>query len=180
LAGPSSSTSTSVDMRELPALLAVLRLGRETIQTVVIDGYVWLDTAGIPGLGGHLHKALGGRTVVVGVAKSRFKDARFACPVLRGRSQRPLYVTSVGVDRETAVAWVQKMHGPFRIPTMLREADRLCRGHALTSGHQGQCAGGIAMPGSSTEAGSAGQVKAGSCSSRAAEVIVPLHSLPGG
>jgi deoxyribonuclease V len=46
---------------------------------------------------------------------------------LRGDSSRPLYVTALGVDVETAAEDVRRMHGRFRLPTMLKRADRLCR-----------------------------------------------------
>ena len=88
--------------RELPCILAVLRRGRGPIGVVVVDGYVWLGPQR-PGLGAHLHAALGGEIAVIGVAKSPFPGAP-ATPLLRGDSQRPLYVSSVGVDLASAAA----------------------------------------------------------------------------
>jgi len=112
--------------RELPCLLAVLERG-PAAEVVVVDGYVWLGP-GRAGLGAHLYQALGGRTVVVGVAKSRFMGAKDAAPVYRGDSRSPLYVTAAGVSAEEAAGWVERMHGPFRIPAMLRRVDQLARG----------------------------------------------------
>ena len=52
-----------------PCILDVLRpIPRPDI--VIIDGYVWLDQKGTPGLGAHLWSALDQQVAVVGVAKS--------------------------------------------------------------------------------------------------------------
>ncbi len=107
-------------LRELPCLLALLD-GIEA-DVVVVDGYVQLGDA--PGLGAHLFAERGG--IIVGVAKSAYRDAP-AVKVLRGESERPLYVTAAGVDVETAARWVERMHGPYRVPTLLRLADQLAR-----------------------------------------------------
>jgi len=40
--------------------------------------------------GAHLYEALGEGTMVVGVAKSRFRGATGACEITRGNSARPL------------------------------------------------------------------------------------------
>jgi deoxyribonuclease V len=112
--------------RELPCLLAVLR-ELPPVEMVIIDGYVWLGGADKPGLGAHLHQALGGRTAVIGVAKTRFRGAEDACQVFRGTSLRPLFVTAAGIALESAAELVRSMHGRNRIPTLLRRADYLCR-----------------------------------------------------
>lgn len=113
--------------RELPALLRVLARVPDPLATVVIDGYVWLQGEERPGLGAHLYEALGRRVPVIGVAKTAFLASRVAVPVLRGTSQRPLLVTAVGVDVQDAAACIQRMHGPSRLPTLLKRVDRLCR-----------------------------------------------------
>jgi deoxyribonuclease V len=113
--------------RELPCVLAVLRQVVQPVHLVVVDGYVVLDEQGTPGLGGHLHAALGGAVAVVGVAKNPFRDNRAAIEVVRGEGKRPLYVTALGMDAQTAADDVQRMHGRFRMPTMLKRVDRLCR-----------------------------------------------------
>jgi deoxyribonuclease V len=121
--------------RELPAILAVLARAGVPLDAVVIDGYVWLGGAH-PGLGAHLHEALDERVAVVGVAKTPWGNApllegsaneRRAIPVRRGRSEKPLYVTAVGMDVLLAAALVAGMHGPHRIPTLLKAVDRLVR-----------------------------------------------------
>ncbi|MEZ4317095.1 MAG: endonuclease V [Myxococcota bacterium] len=111
--------------RELPLLLDLLR-GR-TVTGVVVDGFVWLGPDR-PGLGAHLHGALGG-VPVIGVAKTGFQGAdAVAEAVLRGQSERPLWVTAEGVAVDRAARWIRQMHGPHRIPTLLKRVDRLCRG----------------------------------------------------
>ena len=108
--------------RELPGLLAVLALGPAP-DVVLVDGFVWLGP-GRPGLGAKLFAALGG-PAVVGVAKTRFSGAD-AVEVVRNRA-KPLLVTAAGLDPHEAAAGVRGMHGPFRVPTLLRVVDRLAR-----------------------------------------------------
>lgn len=91
---------------------------------VVIDGYVWLGD-GKPGLGAHLHAAIGG--IVVGVAKTRFVSATDALEVCRGGSQSPLFVSAIGMKVEDAAKRVAQMHGPYRVPTLLKQVDTLAR-----------------------------------------------------
>jgi len=109
-------------LRELPCLLSVLELGPRP-NIVVIDGYVTLG--GKPGLGAHLHSVVGG--IVIGVAKTRFKGASEAVEVVRGQSRRPLYVTAAGCGADQAALWIAAMHGPNRIPTLLKKVDSLSR-----------------------------------------------------
>jgi deoxyribonuclease V len=114
-------------LRELPCLLAVLGKVSVPPEAVVVDGYVWLGGDDSPGLGGHLYAALGGIVPVVGVAKTHFAGARSGRTVRRAGSRRPLYVTAAGMDVEAAARHVAGMHGAFRIPTMLKRVDQLCR-----------------------------------------------------
>lgn len=116
--------------RELPCLLAVLNKAPAPLTTVVVDGYVWLADETRPGLGAHLYEALGRTVPVVGVAKTQFLSAVVAREVVRGDSKRPLYVTAAGVAVDVATANVARMHGPYRIPTVLKRVDQLCRGSA--------------------------------------------------
>jgi len=116
--------------RELPALRVALLALPERASSVVIDGYVFLDAAGHPGLGAHLYEALGRATPVIGVAKTPFMGSPHAIHVLRGTSKRPLYVTGAGVDPREAADAVRAMHGAHRMPTLLGLADRLARSAA--------------------------------------------------
>jgi deoxyribonuclease V len=113
--------------RELPCLLKLLEPVKGRVETIIVDGYVWLGPENRPGLGAHLHEALDEQTPVIGVAKSIFRGATNAEAVLRGRSRRPLYVTAAGMDPVIAAKNVQGMHGPHRIPTLLKRVDQLCR-----------------------------------------------------
>ena len=110
--------------RELPALLTALDTLPQMPDLVVVDGYCWLGPER-PGLGSYLSRSIG--RPVMGVAKNPFR----ACPgtpVLRGRSQTPLYVTACGLSPQESVEWLQRMHGDYRIPTLLRRVDQLARG----------------------------------------------------
>jgi deoxyribonuclease V len=111
--------------RELPPLRVVLA-GIAALGLLVIDGYADLDPGGRPGLGTHAHAEFGVR--VIGVAKSAFRTATHAIPVLRGSSARPVFVTAAGMPCAEAAELVRLMTCRFRIPDALRRADKLARG----------------------------------------------------
>ena len=120
--------------RELPCLVTVLAQAREPFDVVVVDGYVVLDQAGAPGLGGYLFEHLEGRVPIVGVAKRSCAGSDFAARVLRGSSQNPLFVTARGMPTAAAAELVRAMHGAHRIPTLCTRVDQLCRGLLARSG----------------------------------------------
>ncbi|MBG6096198.1 endonuclease V [Nocardioides luteus] len=111
--------------RELPALTTLLT-DVDPLDVLIVDGYVDLNPDGTPGLGWHVWKA-GLAPVVIGVAKTAFRGATHAEPVLRGTSTRPLYVTAAGVSRTDAADLVRTMSGSARLPEALRLVDRLAR-----------------------------------------------------
>lgn len=111
--------------RELPCLLAVLTPIHQEITYIIIDGYVHLSETK-KGLGGYLYDALQQQIPVIGVAKTRFHEAP-SIEVKRGESQNALHVTAAGVDVATAGEYIRQMHGEFRLPTLLKKTDRLCR-----------------------------------------------------
>ena len=113
--------------RELPCLLKVLEQVKNRFEIIIIDGYVWLNSGKRPGLGAHLYQLLGERIPVIGVAKTKFKGATHAVPILRGRSHRALYVTAAGMNVAMAAKHIESMHGRYRIPTLLKKVDLLCR-----------------------------------------------------
>jgi deoxyribonuclease V len=113
--------------RELPALLSVVEKLLDRPDIIMIDGYVWLGQESDPGLGAYLYQALGGSSAVIGVAKTLFKEGPAVRGIRRGASVRPLYVTAAGMDLNEAAERVVQMHGKFRIPTLLKKVDRLCR-----------------------------------------------------
>ncbi len=113
--------------RELPCILAVLADVDCVLDAIIVDGYVDLGHARKPGLGRHLFESLGEAVPVIGVAKRPFADTPDACRVFRGKSKTPLYVTVAGMPVSRAKSHVRAMHGGYRIPTLLKLADRLCR-----------------------------------------------------
>jgi len=116
--------------RELPPLRAVLD-GLSGLGLLVVDGYADLDPDGRPGLGAHAHAEFG--IAVIGVAKSRFRTATHAVPVLRGSSVRPLFVTAAGMPAADAADLVRRMAGRYRLPDALRRADALARAGPLAA-----------------------------------------------
>jgi len=102
-------------------------MSRGPPSTIVIDGYVTLNSEGRKGLGAHLSDALEGAIPVIGVGKTAFQGSLHAAEVYRGTSQRPLYVTASGIRKETAAASIKSMHGAHRIPALLKLADQLSR-----------------------------------------------------
>ncbi len=110
--------------RELPCILALLDRLNEMPDEMIVDGYVMLGNR--PGLGYHLFEALHGSIPVIGVAKSPYRRAG-AIEVIRGRSRRPLYITAAGIDSREAAHRIRGMHGPYRIPTLLKRVDFLAR-----------------------------------------------------
>jgi deoxyribonuclease V len=115
--------------RELPCLLQVLQLVQEALDFIIVDSYVWLDDAQTHwGMGAHLYDALQNKTPIIGVAKTHYAGSDgVARQVLRGQSQSPLFVTAIGVDVDWAAQQVELMHGNYRLPTLLKEVDYLCR-----------------------------------------------------
>jgi deoxyribonuclease V len=100
-------------LRELPPLRAVLQ-ELSGLRLLVVDGYADLDPAGRPGLGAHAHAEFG--IPVIGVAKSRFRTATHALAVVRGSSERPLFVTAAGMPAADAADLIRHMAGRYRLP----------------------------------------------------------------
>ena len=113
--------------RELPCLLKLLEQVELELNTIVIDGYVYLGKERTPGLGHYLYNSLDNQIAVIGVAKTAFKETPTSAEIKRGTSQRPLYVTAAGMDEARAKRCIRAMHGHDRIPTLLKYVDHLCR-----------------------------------------------------
>ena len=113
--------------RELPCIIRLLTEHNLHPDIIVIDGFVVLGQDLKPGLGMYLYDALDKTIPVIGVAKTAFKGARTETEVFRGKSEKPLYVTAVGVEDEVAKHHIYSMHGKHRIPTLLKRVDRECR-----------------------------------------------------
>ena len=97
------------------------------------SGVYWvkiLDEEGRYGLGAYLYEALGKEVPIIGVAKKHFKtNGKQVREVYRGQSQKPLYVTSIGLPLAEASQNIVEMHGAYRIPDLLKILDR----HTKTS-----------------------------------------------
>ncbi|MFZ6733620.1 endonuclease V [Undibacterium sp. Ji42W] len=114
--------------RELPCILQLLEEHDLQPDCIIIDGYVYLDGTSKPGLGWYLHEALAGKVSIIGVAKSSFSAIDASFGICRGESIKPLYITSLGMDLATTQASIATMHGEYRLPTLLKLVDQLCRG----------------------------------------------------
>lgn len=115
--------------RELPCILSLLnQIDLKKIEAIVVDGFVYLDDEKKYGLGGHLYEKLNQEIPIIGVAKTNFasieKDKR---SLFRGDSSKPLYVTAIGIELDDAFQKVESMAGEFRMPTLLKEMDRLTK-----------------------------------------------------
>lgn len=114
--------------RELPCLLAGLELVTDPFEVLVVDSHVWLDAQKKPGLGTYLYRALEEKYSVIGVAKRAFGPSHNqVAEILRGESENPLYISSAGIPLAEAAQHIAAMHGPFRIPTLLKRVDQLSR-----------------------------------------------------
>lgn len=114
--------------RELPCILSLLnKIAIKNITTIIIDGFVFLDDYKRLGLGGHLYNQLND-IPIIGVAKTNFatleKNKR---ELFRGKSIKPLYITSIGIDIEKAKNLIKNMNGQNRIPTLLKKLDTLTK-----------------------------------------------------
>ncbi|MXN79036.1 endonuclease V [Burkholderia sp. 4701] len=123
-------------LRELPCIIELLKRVKYPLECIVIDGYVTLGADESPGLGMRLWQHLDGKVPVIGVAKSRFLGTPKEAEILRGSSLRPLFVTAVGIDCELAKDNVVKMYGRFRIPDLIKAADRLSRNPEVPASEQ--------------------------------------------
>ena len=111
-------------LRELPPLRAALD-GLTGMTLLVVDGFADLDPDGRPGLGAHAHAEFA--VPVIGVAKSAFRAATHAVPVLR--EPRPARCMSRPPEclAQTLPTSFRRMAGRHRIPDALRRADTLAR-----------------------------------------------------
>ncbi|MET0944058.1 MAG: endonuclease V [Flavobacterium sp.] len=115
--------------RELPCILSLLnQIDLKKVEVIIVDGFVYLDDEKKYGLGGHLYEKLNQKIPIIGVAKTNFASIeKHKRSLLRGDSQKPLYVTAIGIDLEDAFQKVESMAGEFRMPTLLKEMDRLTK-----------------------------------------------------
>ena len=114
--------------RELPCILKLLNEIEYKPSCIVVDGYVFLDGISQPGLGKYLYDALDKEIPVIGVAKRSFAKISDEFALLRGDSQKALYITAAGIDQALAKEYIASMYGKHRNPSLLKKADQVCRG----------------------------------------------------
>jgi deoxyribonuclease V len=115
--------------RELPCIEKLLKkIDLAEIGLIIVDGFVFLDDLGKPGLGAHLYERLGKKIPVVGIAKTPYgENMKSVREVLRGESLKPLFVSAIGVDVDEVAKEVKGMHGNYRIPDLFRKLDQLTK-----------------------------------------------------
>lgn len=115
--------------RELPCILSLLdKIDLTNTEAIVVDGFVYLDDEKKFGLGAYLYEKLNKEIPIIGVAKTNFASIeKDKLALIRGESIKPLYITAVGLEVEDALKKIEMMHGEFRIPTLLKELDRLTK-----------------------------------------------------
>jgi deoxyribonuclease V len=121
--------------RELPCIMDILAdLDLTKLKYIIVDGYVFLNDEGKPGLGAHLYEALPIKIPVIGVAKTSFaNNKKYVAEVFRGISQKPLFITAVGEDLTKAASMIHSMSGDYRFPTMLKELDNFTKSDAVVT-----------------------------------------------
>jgi deoxyribonuclease V len=112
--------------RELPCLLKVYENIKEEVDLIIVDSFVLLGD-GKKGLGEYLFDALDKKIPVIGVAKTYFKDCKDYIEVYRGKSNKPLYISSIGIDLNCSAELVKNLDGENRIPKVLKRVDQLTR-----------------------------------------------------
>lgn len=122
--------------RELPAIMSLLehQVGidklRTEYDTLIVDGLYKLGEK-YPGLGEHLKDCLkntyGIDIEVIGIAKTHFEGCESVSDkVFRGKTAtRPLWVN--GSSNKNYHSLVENMAGTYRIPTLIKLVDSLCR-----------------------------------------------------
>jgi len=100
----------------------------KTDDIIVIDGFVFLDDQMKLGLGTHLYYGIGETNPIVGVGKSNFATLnKLKRPILRGESQNPLFITTIGLDLDEVANKVKNMFGEYRMPYLLSQLDQMTK-----------------------------------------------------
>ena len=112
--------------RELPCIIKAYKKIKEDIDLIIIDGFVMLGN-GKKGLGAYLFESLNKKIPVIGVAKTYFKDCEDYMTIYRGKSNKPLYISSIGIDLGYSAEFIKNLNGIYRIPDILKKVDQLTR-----------------------------------------------------
>ncbi|WP_407402727.1 endonuclease V [Chryseobacterium sp.] len=111
--------------RELPCILKLLFRITIEIDCIIINGYVYLNDDNKKGLGAYLYDSLENKIPIIGVAKTSFHDNKNnVVEVFRGKSEKPLYISAIGTDKNQAAQYIKEMHGEFRFPSLLKQLDQ--------------------------------------------------------
>lgn len=115
--------------RELPCILKVLgQVDLNTVEAIIVDGHVFVHDNQKYGLGAYLWEALDKKIPIIGIAKKSFINTKkVATPVLRGSSEKPLFVSCIGIDKKTVLEKVELLHGEHRMPTILKLLDAVTK-----------------------------------------------------
>ena len=116
--------------RELPCIQSLMKkIDIKNIELLIVDGHVYTDNKTY-GLGGYTWEALSKKIPIIGVAKRPFYSNKETIKeVYRGESKHPLYISSIGIELDKAAELIQNMKGEYRIPTILKELDKLTKGN---------------------------------------------------
>lgn len=120
--------SGEIFARELKIVNTLLSQTKAQPDYILLDGLVYSDGKAEPGFGKRLYDELGGNVVIIGVVKKQIQGLPDECGVCRGESKTPLFVTAVGIDLEAAKELLLSMHGKFRVPSILKLAEKKSRG----------------------------------------------------
>lgn len=115
--------------RELPCIKAVLDIvNLKELSAIIVDGHIYIDNEKNMGLGAHVWHLLGGTIPIIGVAKNAFfNNKQTVYELKRGNSNKPLFISSIGIELNAAVQLINEMHGNYRMPTILKELDRITK-----------------------------------------------------
>lgn len=116
--------------RELPCILKVYKMIKEDIDLIIIDGFVTLGNSK-KGLGAYLFESLDKKLPVIGVAKTYFRGCENYVEIYRGKSGKPLYISSIGIDLNYSAKFIKNLNGIYRIPDILKKVDQLSRENTL-------------------------------------------------
>lgn len=111
--------------RELPCILKLLNEYKLSPSVIIIGGFVYLNKELDPGLGWYLYNKT--KIPVVGIAENPFREIIPDTFVYRGNSEKPLYVSTVGLSLEETKEKIRNMHGKYRLPTLIKLTDRESR-----------------------------------------------------
>lgn len=122
-------TSGEFYKRELPCILSLLdKIEIKNVEIIIIDGFVYLNDEFKFGLGAYLFEKLNKQIPVIGVAKTNFATIEEnKITLFRGKSTKPLFITSIGIELNNAYEKIKSMYGEYRIPTLLKELDRITK-----------------------------------------------------